>query len=315
MSNIFPLEAYEFMRNPAIKSRSRRNWPLILRRAVQVSFLVFIVAASVRHNLIGEAATAASIDALCPLGGLETLWRSLVEGQYVPKTHPSNVVLGIGLLVGTILAGAAFCGWVCPFGTLQDGLTWVRSRLRLPQVKISTKVDRWLRYGRFIVLALILFKTISTVKLWFSSYDPYRTILGLSWLFEFNLSEQWPAYLVAGLVLAASFWIPRAWCKYMCPLGGAISLLGNLSFLRIRRQADSCKSCGVCETPCPVGIAIVNAKPHLSSDCIGCLACVEACPRQGALEVQLAPAWWDTLRSLARKVDSRIRPAAPASGD
>lgn len=303
------------MGNPAIKRRSRRNWTSILRRSVQLAFLVFILVASVRHNLVGEAATAASIDALCPFGGLETLWRSLIEGRYVPKTHPSNVVLGAGLLVGTILAGAAFCGWICPFGTLQDILTWVRSRLRLPQINVPAKVDRWLRYGRFIVLAFILFKTISTVKLWFSGYDPYRTIFSLGWLFEFDLAEQWPAYLVAVLVLAISFWIPRAWCKYLCPLGGAMSLVGNLSFLRIRRKAESCMSCGVCETPCPVGIAIVDAKPRLSSDCIGCLACVEACPRRDTLEVQLAPAWWDGVRKLARQVGNRFKPAAPVSGD
>ncbi len=303
------------MKNVNIKSRSRRNWTQILRRSIQIAFVVFILAASVRHYLLEESTITASIDALCPMGGLETLWRMLVDGSYVPKTHPSNLILGIGLLVGTVLAGSAFCGWICPFGTLQDGLTGLRKKLRLPEVRIPAKVDRWLRYGRFVVLAVILVQTITTVKLWFSDFDPYRTLFGLGWLFEFNLAEQWPAYLVVFLVIAASFWVPRAWCKYACPLGGALSILGHLSFLRIRRTAANCKSCAICDKPCPVGIAVSNANPRVSTDCIGCLECVQSCPRSGALEVQLAPVWVDGVHSVAKRVNQRSHKPTPVSGD
>jgi len=297
------------MRNPLIKDKNRRNWPLILRRLTQIGFLIFILAASVRHGLAEEG--TASIDALCPFGGLETLWSMLVDGQYIPKTHPSNIVLGIGLLVGVIVAGAAFCGWICPFGTLQDGLTWLRRKLHLRQLRIPEKTDRWLRYARFVILGLILYKTIATVKLWFAGYDPYRTIFGLGWIFEFNLAEQWPAYLIALLVIVFSFWVQRAWCKYLCPLGGALSLLGHLSFLRIRRSTEACKGCAVCDTPCPVGIVVSRANPRVSTNCIGCLACVEACPRHATLEVQIAPSWWDGVRALI----NRVRRPAAVSGD
>jgi polyferredoxin len=297
------------MKNPKIKTKNRRNWPAILRRTAQIGFLAFILIASLRHNLLEE--TTASIDALCPFGGLETLWRMIVEGEFVPKTHLSNIVLGIGLLFGVVFSGAAFCGWICPFGTLQDGLTWLRKKMHLPEIHVPAGVDRWLRYGRFLVLGLILYQTISTVKLWFSSYDPYRTLFGLGWLFEFNLAEGWPAYLIAILVLLGSFFIPRAWCKYACPLGGTLSLLGNLSFLRIRRNAQACKSCAVCDVPCPVGIAVSQAKSRVSTNCIGCLECVETCPRYDALQVQVAPLWLDSLRALP----DRIRRPASASGD
>jgi Pyruvate/2-oxoacid:ferredoxin oxidoreductase delta subunit len=196
------------MRNPLIKDKNRRNWPLILRRTTQIGFVIFILAASLRHGLFGDS--SASIDALCPFGGLETLWRMLAEGQYIPKTHPSTIVLGIGLLV-----------------------------------------------------------------------------------------------------IVFSFWVQRAWCKYLCPLGGALSLLGHLSFLRIRRSTEACKGCAICDTPCPVGILVSRANPRVSTNCIGCLACVEACPRHATLEVQLAPSWWDGIRSLV----NRFRRPAQASGD
>jgi polyferredoxin len=107
-------------------------------------------------------------------------------------------------------------------------------------------------------------------------------------LFEFNQAEIWLAYLVVVVVLVGSLFVELGWCRYACPLGGAISLVGNFSLLRIRREGDSCKSCSLCERPCPVKLPVANADT-ISSNRIGCMACVDACPRHGALEVRLAP--------------------------
>ena len=285
-----------------LRTRSRRrklSRTQLARRLVQTAFLGFILFASVRHFFFEEAG-AASIDALCPFGGVETLWRWVTTGEYVPKIHPSSLVLMVGLLLATLVSGAAFCGWICPFGTLQDALTFLRERLRIPAIQVPERADRWLRYGRFVTLGLILYMTISTVKLWFADYDPYRTIFGLGWLFEFNPAEQWPAYAVALSILAASFAIPRFWCKYTCPLGGLLSLVSHVSLLRIRRTEESCKSCALCSRPCPVGIAVEKANPLVSTNCIGCLECVEACPRHSTLEVVFMPKYWfEDLRGLA----------------
>jgi polyferredoxin len=261
----------------------------LLRRLTQLGFGLFILVSSVRHHVSSEH--LASIDAYCPFGGFATLYRWLSSGGlYVQKTHGSNLVLALGLVAGVILAGGAFCGWICPFGALQDVLAWARKKLRLPEVVLPARLDRVLTYGRYVTLAGILYATIASVKLWFADYDPYRTLFGLGWLFEFNLTEHWPAYAVALGIVAGSLLVNRFWCRYLCPLGGVVSILGNLSLLRIRRDAASCVGCAVCNVPCPVRIDVAQASPAVSADCIGCLACVEACPRRGALEVTLGPA-------------------------
>lgn len=164
-----------------------------------------------------------------------------------------------------------------------------------------------LRYGRYLMLALILYQTIATVKLWSADFDPYRTLFGLGWPFEFNPAESWLAYAVVIGVLAASLFVERTWCRYACPLGRAISLFGKFSLLRIRRAGDTCKGCSVCEAPCPVKLPVETANT-VDSNCIGCLACVQACPRHGALEVQIAPTWLDGLRAWR----NRVRPAPSA---
>jgi NAD-dependent dihydropyrimidine dehydrogenase PreA subunit len=266
-------------------SRSR-----LLRRLSQAGFALFIMVSSLRHHL-DSTQHLASIDAYCPFGGFATLWRwASSGGAYVQKTHQSNLVLALGLVVGVLLAGGAFCGWICPFGTLNDLLAWLRRKARVPEVHVPDRLDRILRFGRYVVLAGILYATISMVRLWFADYDPYRMIFGLGWLFEFSWGEQWPAILVSVGVLIGGFLVPRFWCRYLCPLGGIVSFLGNFSLLRIRRREASCKGCAACNSPCPVGIDVAAADPVVSSNCIGCLECVEACPRAGTLEVTLGPA-------------------------
>jgi polyferredoxin len=271
---------------PKQRVRSRTQ---LLRRLTQAGFGLFIIISSIRHNM-ATTEHLASIDAYCPFGGFETLWRWVSSGGlFVQKTHQSNLVLLLGLIAGVILAGGAFCGWICPFGAFQDLLDWVRRKLRLPQVQLPARLDRVLTYGRYVTLAGILYATIATVKLWFADFDPYRTIFGLGWIFEFNLAAHWPAYVVALAITVGAFLIPRFWCRYLCPLGGAISLLGNISLLRIRRDAADCKGCNICNSPCPVNIDVAHADPAVSTDCVACLACVEACPRHGALNVTLGP--------------------------
>jgi polyferredoxin len=217
----------------------------LLRRLVQLAFASFILISAVRHSTSAEHLP--STDTYCPFGAVATFWQFVTTGQFVQKTHPSNLVLGIGLVLGTVLAGASFCGWVCPFGALNDLLSWVRKKLHLPSVNVPRKLDRVLTLGRYVTLIAIPYLTISTAKLWFSDYDPYRTIFGLGWLFEFNLSEHWPAYVIALGVLAGGLLIPRFWCRYLCPQSALLSLIQRISFLKIRRDPALCIHCKRCD--------------------------------------------------------------------
>lgn len=289
------------IRRPAADYRRRMIWTQRIRHLIQLSIAVFILYTSVVHHLATEDGTTASIDALCPFGGLETAWQLLATGgQYIPKTHQSNVILLAGLLVGTLIAGGAFCGWICPFGAAQDLLTAIRRNLHVREIHVPARLDRVLRYGRYLMLGIILYQTIVSVKLWFADIDPYRTLFGLDWLFEFDPAVAGLAYVSTIVTLVASLFFERAWCRYACPLGGAISLVGKFSLLRIRRTETGCKSCALCARPCPVKLPVDTATT-VSSDCIGCLACVDACPRHGTLEVQLAPTWLDWTRNRSPK--------------
>ena len=257
------------------------------RYAVQLTVAALVVIAAVRHQRESSSG-APSVDALCPFGAVESLWTWVTTDRLLPKIHPSTLIVGLGLLISVIVAGNAFCGWICPFGTVQDLLHRAKRGLHLPELRVPPRLDRALRWLRFVSLATILLLSAGTVTLWFAGFDPYLTLFSLHWLFEPDLATMWPALLVLVLVLGASLLVERACCRYLCPLGGVLSVLGHLSILRVRRSPTACTGCNLCVKPCPVGIDVAKPVPAVSTDCIGCLECVASCPTGGALVVSAA---------------------------
>lgn len=265
-----------------VRKRSIRRIRLA-RGLVQIGVAAFILTAAVRHNV--AASKTPSVDALCPFGAVETLITWLMTGNYISKIHTSNMILGGALLISVLLVGNAFCGWICPFGTVQDGLTWISKKLHLPQLTIPRPADRVLRWGRFVVLAVILWMSYTISKLWFAEYDPYVNLFGLHFLFEAMTPALAVGLGITAAVLIASLFIERAWCRYLCPLGGVLSVISRVGLLRIRREPAICTDCTLCSKACPVGIEPGKATPFASADCIGCMDCLPTCPVPGALRL------------------------------
>lgn len=267
------------------------------RRLSQLGFAIFIVFLAIQHVVIGEDGPiiTASPEAYCPFGGLETLYKMIsTGGSFVSHTHLSNVVLVIAVLGTALLLRSAFCGWICPLGFLQDLVSNLSRVLqkRIPAVRrgiasLKTRtarlavLDRYLRYLKYLVLAWAVGGSAYFGFMVFRDYDPWATLLNLA---EFSFT---PGVIVLLILIVASFFIERPWCRYACPLGAASGLLGKLSPVYLKREEDACTSCKLCTKSCPMGLNIHDAQTIKSADCITCLECVGACPRNGALEVKL----------------------------
>lgn len=267
------------------------------RRMTQLGFATFIAYTVIQHVVVGEngAVVTASAEAFCPFGGLETLYKYLTAGgTFVSHTHLSNLVVLIAVLAVALLLRSAFCGWICPLGFLQDLVSNLSSVLqkRLPGLRrgmASLKkhgarlvvLDRYLRYMKYVVLAWAVGGSAYFGYMVFRDYDPWSTLLNLA---EFSFT---PGVIVLGVTLIASFFIERPWCRYACPLGAASGILGKISPVYLKREGSACTSCKICTKSCPMGLQIHTADTIKSADCITCLECVGACPRNGALEVKL----------------------------
>ncbi|HEX3046025.1 MAG TPA: 4Fe-4S binding protein, partial [Bacillota bacterium] len=254
---------------------------ITVREIVKWGILGLILGLSLLH-LFGNKAVWAPLDAYCPFGGLESSWKLIFQGGFLEKTQPSNLALGLGLILVTLLFGGIFCGWICPLGTLQDGLNKLGRFLKLPQIKISKDFDRYLRFLRYPVLVLVLFESFHLVKLWFADYDPFRIIFGLHWIAEPS------SILMAGWIIGIGFLLlslvwRRFWCKYLCPLGLVVQWLSKISWLKIRWQKSECISCDLCNKKCPLALNVQNAKLN-TSPCNNCLECAAHCPQPEALQ-------------------------------
>ena len=104
-----------------------------VRHLIQIVFFGFIAYLVAQAALVaaGGTSTAPSAEAFCPFGGVETLYKFITTGgQTINHTHLSNVVVLIATLASALIFRSAFCGWICPFGTLQEGIMALSVRLQ-----------------------------------------------------------------------------------------------------------------------------------------------------------------------------------------
>lgn len=260
-----------------------------IRYFVQASFLAFLLFAAARHQKVGGGPTGApSVDAFCPFGGLESLYSLMASGQYIQRIEPSSLVLLGAITVSVVFARRGFCGWICPFGTIQEWIKKVVRKIKAFNFDIDSRLDPRIRYSKYILFAIILGASWYTQRLVFHDYDPYVTFMhfgkGLLWNFGDEPLKIMP-FAILGAVLVGSVFIERFWCKYACPLGVYTQMANRFTLLKIRRT-EECIDCKKCDSICPTGVQVSTNPEVKSSECITCMDCVDKCPTK-ALEIHM----------------------------
>ncbi|ABX42047.1 4Fe-4S ferredoxin iron-sulfur binding domain protein [Lachnoclostridium phytofermentans ISDg] len=222
----------------------------------------------------------------CPIGSLQVSAGSSIYGI-------SFYVLGFLALMG-ILFGRLLCGFLCPFGFIQDLL----HKVPLLKLKIPQKLERIMRFGKYLVLAIlvVLLPLLaadsygSTVPFFCKYLCPAGTLEGgiplvsmnkplqatIGWLFSWKI-------LILAVVILSSMMIFRPFCKYLCPLGAFYSLFNRFSFYRYYIDRNKCTDCGICGKICPMNVEPVKTPNH--TECIRCGLCKNKCP-QNAIQVE-----------------------------
>ncbi len=164
-------------------------------------------------------------------------------------------------VVTTLLWGRVFCGFLCPFGALQDFLERIvprQLRRELPRA-----VHERALLVKYLVLALVLTPPIigSGLSL-FQYFEPFGTV--------FYWSSSALLWAIAGGILVASAIVPRFYCRYACPLGAALAIGSLVTPFKIQR-VEQCDFCKVCEQKCPTG-AIEGPKIDFK-ECVRCNVC------------------------------------------
>lgn len=244
------------------------------RRVVQFGFVAAAAVAGLR-------AGGAGVEVACPFGAVETAWSLVTERRFSCTTGELNLAIFLGLIVVTLVARKAFCGWVCPLGAVSEWFDALRRRVPgLRRLSAPPGADRALRWLRLPVLALILWATWSASELVFRGYDPYYV------LFSFGGHEvRWWSWLVLGAFVALAVIVPMAWCRWLCPLGATLWPFSRPAALRVERDEAACTSCRACDRACPQALQVSTVPSVRSGDCTACMECVAACREHRALRL------------------------------
>ncbi len=280
----------EQLTNIACSTNRKTPWyrsPKTLRHGVMAVFFLFLMQVAYDHLVKGGGPRGApSVEAYCPFGGLESLYQFLTTGGYVHRIEPSSMVLLAALLLLTLIASRGFCGWVCPFGSIQEWMGALSKRFLKRRFNPTGAWDRALRNLKYVLLAVIISLTWRLGTLVFREYDPFLAFFHLG-----RRMDELPwAYALLAVVLAGSVFIERFFCKYACPLGAVLGVLGKAGLTRIERDPAGCKGCNLCQKTCHAHVDFLSTTVIRDSECNHCLDCVVDCPKPNVLAVR-GPKW------------------------
>ncbi len=296
------------------------NW-VNLRRFMQILALILFTAGFIGLARGSQASQTGKI--LIQLSPLTMLANGLSSKEFLSFT-----LLGLILILAAVITGRAWCGWLCPMGTILDLFGFLH-----PKQKKQSQPAEQLRQIKYGILVIILIAAIFG-NLTLLAIDP------LTLFFRSTASVIWPAldriisavervlypvplfsdavlwlddllrpvvlpvepffyrstvivFLLFASVIGLNTVAVRFWCRYLCPFGGLLGIFSKLALFR-REVSSDCSSCGLCEKSCPTGTIDPN-RGYASdpSECTLCLNCLQKCPRSTIQwQVKITPPLW-----------------------
>lgn len=174
-----------------------------------------------------------------------------------------------------------FCGWLCPFGSLQELIYKVAGAIGLK--RLQRKLPRalhdrlkWVKYGVFFGLLAVSMFSMTTAEM-LAEVEPFKTTFLVGWF-----QRSWPYTLFVAVLLGLAIFVERPFCKYLCPLGGALAMPSTFRWFGLRRKQE-CSTCKACAHGC--GAQAIDADGRIDHrECLHCLDCMvlytdsHACP-------------------------------------
>ena len=208
----------------------------------------------------------------CPIGGL----------QHFAAARQAPLYLGGALGLVGLTTGRLTCGWLCPFGWVQDLAYKLPTRKWSPRLRLP-----WLRFAVLILLVLVL--PFLTGEQWFSKVCPAGTLeAGIPWVLLSEEVRKQAGGLFAfkiGTLAGLLGWMVvtrRPFCRYFCPLGAIYAVLNRISLVFLRFHPETCRRCERCRSLCAGG-----QSPEERVDGLRCVRCME-CAKCNSVTLETA---------------------------
>jgi NosR/NirI family nitrous oxide reductase transcriptional regulator len=228
---------------------------------------------------------------------------------------PLIFILWAAVAAGLLFWGRGpFCGWLCPFGALQELINNLAQWLKVPQVVVPWGLHERLWPIKYIVFLGLFGLSLYSVALaeTLAEVEPFKTAIIL------KFAREWPFVVYALTLLAAGLFIERFFCRYLCPLGAALAIPGRIrTFEWLKRWQECGSPCQRCAKECPV--QSIHPEGHINvNECIYCMHCQELyhddqrCPHM--IQVRVKREKFAALSSPGMRGGAANRPAITAKG-
>ena len=247
-----------------------------LRLLIQLLFLFISI-------LLVYLATNFIAHAYCPYSVICFGFRGLNPGS--PFLFVTAIIGGIFILLSALFIGRRFCGYVCPLGTLLEYLNYLNPfRKKLARKMIPPNIERTLRVGKYIVLVLT---AVLALLLYGYYYFQVCPVMLLTLSTELTLL----GFAALLIIVIGSILVKRFWCRYLCPYAAILNCFQfvgrqlRIPRTKIYRNLEVCTDCRCCEYNCQMNIVITDQEYIEDFNCIYCLNCLKACPKDQCLKL------------------------------
>ena len=255
-----------------MSNKLQLNRYLIARRVTQVGILfLYIMASLYGWKILSGNLSASLILDTVPLSDPFAIVQILLSGSLV--AFDAFIGAGIIFLLYALIAGRAFCSWICPVNMVSDLAFWLRTKLHIAQKLEEPNISRDTRYW-IVALTLILSPIVGV-----GAFEFISPVSILHRGIVFGIGVGWTVILI--IFLFDLVVLKRGFCGHLCPLGGFYSLISRYSLIRVKHDHEKCTHCMKCFHVCPEEQVLPMigewSSAITSGECTNCGRCIDVC--------------------------------------
>ncbi len=256
----------------------KKNRDQELRRKIQYSFLgiTMIVVVLLINGIFCSA------HGFCPYSSICFGAMSLNPG-FAKLLYPIVVIIGLLIAITSVFWGRRFCGYICPFGTVQEMISNLNPRSKKnKQLHLPVWLHNFLNSFKYVVLLITIVAAFRSIQYVYMKFCP---VLAVSHPQNITIAST----ITLFVIFIVGYFINRFWCRYLCPYAAFMNVfqyLGRLLHIpskRIHASEEFCINCGQCSKNCPMQILIHEEKRVENVNCIFCLKCLQSCPVENGI--------------------------------